>query len=176
MSTKLFKKLAAVISAGIIGSTMAMGGFASANTTKTIWDNQYGDLYSDSYGNTYHMYTLSGRKDDDSPIYFSNSGYYSYNSTHINSTAPCFLYVYGYNQGDPWWVLNDVNTYRGRSLTTTGIYIEMGYTRLIRQYINEKGYNGARVLVKNFEGVGQSRGTWSPDSTNSDQRYYKYAN
>jgi len=167
MINKISKKIAAIVSAAIIGSTLTTSLFSSANTYKTIWDNYYGDV---CYVNnqSYHLYTVSDRKDNDSSIYFSNSGYYSSNGAYRYSTAPCSLYVYGYNIGDPYWVLNDVSTYRGRSLTTTGIYIEMGYTRLVRQYINEKGYNGARILIRNWE-VGSSRGTWAPDSLSSEQ-------
>ena len=113
---------------------------------------------------------MSGRKDNDSAIYFANNGY-----GRKNSTAPCYVYVYGYNQGDPYWVTNDVSTYNGRSVTTSSLYIPTSAQRLIRQYIKEKGYNGARLLIKNLE-VGYSRGTWAPDSTSVENRYYQLAN
>ncbi len=169
MKIKLFKKLAAFLSAGIIGSTMMTSSFAFANTYKETWDNTYGDVCYLN-GKSYHLYAVSGRKDNDSAIYFANNGY-----GRQNSTAPCYVYVYGYNQGDPYWVTNDVSTYNGRSVTTSSLYIPTSAQRLIRQYIKEKGYNGARLLIKNLE-VGYSRGTWAPDSTSAENRYYQLAN
>ncbi len=173
----LLKKITAVLSAGIICSTMTTALFTSANTSKTKWDTQY-------YDNTYYLNgqrinsnTVSLRKDNSSSVYFSNAGYYQYNGSYKYSTGPCSVSLYGYRQGDPYWVTYNVNTCRGYySLTTTSLYFESGMTRLIRQYVYENGYNGVRFMIRSYPTIGTARGECAADTTAAENRTYYNAN
>lgn len=135
---KAFKKIAAFFAATLMTASMAVSISASAgNTSDTPWEA----------GNEY-----TRPKYDATSIYVQNV-------SMIYSTK---VSVYGRksSNGDNL----PVNTYNGRTLATIGLTLPPNSQRLIRQFINEKGYSYAHI---SFYNGNTACGQWSPDSVGS---------
>lgn len=132
---------AAMLSASAMLSTTSL----AANTNDVYWQGGHG---------------YTERKDNDSSVYVRND---SPNTVSVS--------VYGVSYINGITVHNDVSRCDGYpTLITIGVKVPGNCERVIRQYINEKGYNKAYVY---FSGNGTS-GYWSADTAN--QWKYETAN
>lgn len=168
MNNKIIKKLLALLSAGIINTTMLMGITASANTNKYSWNTYYGTaVYENGSSIPYHEVLVDGWKDTSSSIYIENNGYRDRDNFYC-----VYVTVYGrYSYEDRWtshWV-DSCPQYWG-SLNTRNIRVRNGDKRLIRQYVNENGYQIAKVFIRDCA-VRYSNGKVAFDTNSATQGY-----
>ena len=139
------KKAAAVFAAAMtILSASAMPAFAN-NHTDRKWNVYHGSS------------TYSERKDDTSSVYVYNQSKYGVTVSVYGRSGK-----YGSNIDVSW-----CSGYP-RKFATTGLFVPAGEKRLIHQYVKEKKYSSAAIVLTGYD----SSGWWSPDSVGS----YQYAN
>lgn len=142
---KAFKKIAAFFAATLMTASMAVSVSASAAIYYTD-PNKYPNTADTSWssGNSYVR-----RKYNDTSIYVLNG------DTQTNVSV--------YGRTSQYSAEYSVSTFNGSTIATTNLTLPANSQRLIRQFINEKGYPYAYISFYN----GNTHGEWSPDSVSS---------
>ncbi len=159
--SKLIKNTIAILSAGVISSSLIMGLSASANTNDYSWG-------CSPNGNYYASFTRStARKDTDSSVVVKNTARYSSWGSYVSAFGNNTTNSLNFEWADTYSNWGALDTFR--------VWVPGNSCRLIRQYINENGFPYATMIFDNC-GIATSQGTWSPDATYYESTHYGTAN
>lgn len=159
--SKLINKAIAILSAGVMSSSVIMGLSSSANTTDYSWGCTPNGTYYASYS------CSTQRKTTDSSVVVQNTTRYSSWGVYVSAFGNNTTASYNYEWADTYSNWGTLNTFK--------VWVPGNSWRLIRQYINEKGFPYATMFFDN-NGISTSQGIWSPDATYYESTHYGTAN